>query len=122
MDNRTNTYGDGFNAGLGGVYATQWTSEFIRLWFFPRSAIPADITAGQPDPSTWGPPMSNFQGSCDIDTHFVNHEIVFDLTFCGDWAGNVWNQFPTCSALAPTCTDYVAANPAAFADAYWLGE
>jgi len=26
--------------------------------------------------------------------HFTSHQIVFDLTFCGDWADSVWNYFP----------------------------
>lgn len=44
---------------------------------------------------------------------------VFDTTFCGDWAGSVWSQSNTCSALAPTCEDYVQNNPGAFAEAFW---
>ena len=78
------SYGDAFNSVNGGVYATQWTSDYIRIWYFPRSSIPADITSGQPDPANWGLPDGNFQGSCDIDENFANHQIVFDTTFCGD--------------------------------------
>lgn len=47
-------------------------------------------------------------------------KIVFDTTFCGDWAGNVWGSSATCSKLASTCEAYVGANPAAFSEAYWL--
>jgi len=50
----------------------------------------------------------------------MNHNIVFDTTFCGDWAGSVWSSDATCSALASTCQDYVANNPGDFVDAYWL--
>lgn len=32
----------------------------------------------------------------------------------------MWAQDPTCSKLAPTCNEYVASNPGAFAEAYWL--
>lgn len=113
------SYGDAFNSVNGGVYATQWTSDYIRIWYFPRSSIPADITSGQPDPANWGLPDGNFQGSCDIDENFANHQIVFDTTFCGDWAGSVWSSDPVCSLKASTCVDYVAGNPSAFADAYW---
>jgi hypothetical protein len=49
----------------------------------------------------------------------MNHNIVFDTTFCGDWAGNVWSQ-GNCASRAATCQDYVANNPGDFADAYWL--
>lgn len=53
----------GFNNIGGGVYATQWTDQFIRIWFFPRNkGIPWDIQARQPNPSTWGTPMANFEG------------------------------------------------------------
>jgi len=65
--------------------------------------------------------MIEFSGSgCDIDTHFQNHQLVFNTAFCGDWAGKVWSQDAVCSKLAPTCEEYVANNPAVFKDAYWL--
>ncbi|KAG0648235.1 hypothetical protein D0Z07_5570 [Hyphodiscus hymeniophilus] len=119
-------YGPGFNEIGGGVYAMEWNSSAITVWFFPRSAMPADIIAANemtsPDPSKWGTPTASFSGpGCDIGSHFKNHSIVFDTTFCGQWAGQaeVWGSSP-CAALAPACNQYVAANPAAFQDAYWL--
>ncbi|KJZ79020.1 hypothetical protein HIM_01793 [Hirsutella minnesotensis 3608] len=116
-------YGDGFNAIRGGVYATEWTSDHIAVWFFPRSSIPRDITAGRPDPSSWGQPAARFNGGngCNIDDNFANNQIVFNTAFCGDWAGqpSVWGSDKTCAAKAATCNDYVAANPDAFRDAYW---
>nr|ANC68156.1 endo-beta-1,3-1,4-glucanase [Evansstolkia leycettana] len=113
------SYGTGFNNAGGGVYATEWTSNGISIWFFPRGSIPADISSGSPDPSTWGTPAASFGGSgCDIDSHFGAQQIVFDTTFCGDWAGNVWSS-GSCASLAGTCQDYVANNPSAFAEAYW---
>lgn len=118
----TNTqgYGTGFNAVGGGVYATDWTSSGIKVYFFPRASIPSDISSEQPNPSSWGTPVASFSGSgCDIDANFKNHNIVFDTTFCGQWAGNVWSQ-STCASLAPTCNEYVANNPSAFSNAYWL--
>lgn len=115
-----NAYGAGFNANGGGVYAMEWTSSHISIYFFPRNAIPNDITAGTPNPDGWGTPTSKFTGnSCDIDSHFKEHNIVFDTTFCGDWAGSVWAS-STCASLADTCQNYVANNPAAFEKAYWL--
>ncbi|TWU76808.1 hypothetical protein ED733_005579 [Metarhizium rileyi] len=120
----TQAYGDGFNSMGGGVYATEWTSDHIAVWFFSRSRIPQDITSQNPNPSGWGPPTARFVGgsSCIIDHYFKNHQIVFDTTFCGDWAGapQVWNSDPKCSALAPTCKDYVAGNPDQFANAFWM--
>ncbi|PHH88301.1 hypothetical protein CDD83_7712 [Cordyceps sp. RAO-2017] len=116
-------YGSGFNAVRGGVYATEWTSDHIAVWFFPRAAIPRDVAAGRPVPASWGAPMARFAGGpgCDIDSHFAENRLVFDTTFCGDWAGNpsVWSSDATCAAKAATCEDYVAANPGAFRDAFW---
>ena len=70
------TYGTGFNSNGGGVYATEWTSDAISIWFFPRGSIPPDITSGSPDPSGWSAPQASFSGSCDIDEHFQNQQIV----------------------------------------------
>lgn len=85
------SFGTPFNGGGGGVYAMEWTTSSIKIWFFPRNSIPADLAAGNaPDPSKWSTPQASFQGGCDIGRHFVNHQIVIDTTFCGDWAGAVW--------------------------------
>ncbi|KAJ3557447.1 hypothetical protein NPX13_g9922 [Xylaria arbuscula] len=117
----TQSYGSGFNDNGGGVYALQWTSDAIKVFFFPRGSVPSDIDAGNPDPSTWGNPTASFSGgSCDIDAHFANHNIVFDTTFCGQWAGKVFGDDPTCAAKASTCEEYVGNNPADFQDVYWL--
>jgi len=115
------SFGDGFNNANGGVYAMEWTSDAINIWFFSRSSIPAGATGDTPDPSTWGNPTASFQGGsgCDIDQHFANNNIVFDTTFCGDWAGQLFGSDPSCSSKAATCQDYVANNPSAFAEAYW---
>jgi hypothetical protein len=114
-------YGTGFNAIGGGVYAMQWASSGIYVWFFERGSIPGDISDGSPDTSGWGTPTASFSGSgCDFETYFENNNIVFDTTFCGSWAGSVWDSQGSCGSLADTCQDYVAGNPGAFVDAYWL--
>ncbi|KAI1281002.1 family 16 glycoside hydrolase [Xylaria sp. FL0933] len=115
------SFGDGFNAIGGGVYAMQWTSDAIKVFFFPRTSIPSDITAGNPDPDNWGTPTASWSGgSCNIDANFMNHNIVFDTTFCGSWAGQVFSSDSTCAAKASSCQDYVANNPADFQEVYWL--
>ncbi|KAK6607768.1 endo-1,3(4)-beta-glucanase [Botrytis cinerea] len=108
----------------GGVYAMQWTSDVIRMWNFGPDAIPADITAGTPDPSTWDLPAFTTEGGvCNIDGLFANHKIIFDTTFCGGYAGQTgfWQE-TTCydAEKYPTCDSYVGANPAAYKEAYWL--
>ncbi|KAK7747682.1 hypothetical protein SLS62_008927 [Diatrype stigma] len=120
----TQLYGDAFNQIGGGVYATEWTSDAIKIWFFPRNGeMPADLLAAEsPDPSTWGNPSATFSGGagCDIDQHFKEHRIVFNTALCGQWAGKVFASDATCAQKAATCEEYVGANPQAFEDAYWL--
>ncbi|KAF4470761.1 mixed-linked glucanase precursor MLG1 [Fusarium albosuccineum] len=116
----SSSYGDGFNAANGGVYAMEWDSEYIKIWHFPRGAIPADIEAKKPDPEKWGLPQALFGGSkCDVDKYYSNMNIVLNINFCGDYGEGTWNSFATCKALAPTCKEYVANNPDAFENAYW---
>lgn len=112
------TYGADFNAQGGGIYATEWTSAAIKIWFWANGTGPSDIHGGSPDPSTWGRPLALFHGGCDIDTFFRDHKIVFDTTFCGVWAGQVWSTSP-CASKASSCEAYVRDNPSAFEDAYW---
>jgi hypothetical protein len=78
--------------------------------------VPSDITSGTPTLSGWGTPQSYFQGGsgCNIDTHFANQNLIFDTTFCGDWAGNAWGGDSVCAALNSSCVNYVAGNPSAF--------
>lgn len=68
------------------MYAMQWESSGIYVWFFPRNNIPADIRNGAPATGNWGLPIVAFNGgsSCNIDSFFANQNIVFDTTFCGD--------------------------------------
>ena len=103
------------------MYAMQWSSSGIYVWFFERSAIPGDITDGSPNVAGWGTPTASFSRSgCDFDTYFSQNNIVFDTTFCGTWAGSVWDSQGSCGSLADSCQDYVANNPGAFEGAYWL--
>ncbi|KAH6718694.1 concanavalin A-like lectin/glucanase domain-containing protein [Leptodontidium sp. 2 PMI_412] len=119
-------YGSSFNANGGGIVAMEWTTKFIKMWTFPPNAVPANIKSGKPDTSTWGTPSFTTEGgNCIINDHFKDHNIVFDTTFCGNYAGQdyFWKQ-TSCYKNNPTkyakCTDYVAANPAAFQQAYWI--
>lgn len=79
------SYGDGFNRNKGGIYALEWTSDALNIWFFPRGSEPDGVLGDAPDPGNWGQPAANFQGDpgCTIDDHFRDQNIVFDTTFCG---------------------------------------
>ncbi|EGN91804.1 glycoside hydrolase family 16 protein [Serpula lacrymans var. lacrymans S7.3] len=118
------SYGSGFNLLGGGWYAMQKDPEAgINVWFWPRNdiSVPVDVrdsTVPFVGPTTWGSPQARFQTGqyCDYETHFDAHEIVFDLTFCGDWAGSV---FPSSGCSPMSCADFVDQNPSAFTNAYW---
>lgn len=114
------TYGDGFNNAGGGVYATEWTAEHISVYHFSRANIPAGLSSGAPDPSTWGTPLAVFNG-CDFKRSVANQTIVFNVAFCGQWAGQqaLWEADPVCSQKAATCQDYVANNADAFSNSFW---
>jgi hypothetical protein len=119
-----NNYGKGLSDNDGGVYITEWTSAYVRVWFFARDDIPSSITEGSPDILEFGLPMANFQGSCDIDTHFANHSIIINTDFCGAWAGFAYSNFPECP-ITPgmngydSCVDFVGNSPQNFTEAYW---
>lgn len=115
VDTTENSYGHGFNIIAGGVYAHLWTDDAIQIWHFPRDQVPGDIDAKNPDPSTWPPPVAVFtSASCNIPQHFNNHQLVFDTTLCGDFAGSAYPQ----SGCPGTCADAVA-DPSNFRFAKW---
>ncbi|KAF7310936.1 hypothetical protein HMN09_00636900 [Mycena chlorophos] len=124
------SYGEFFTSQGGGVYAMKWDEEgiaghFVRA-FLPslsailptvdRSAIPPDIISGNPTPTGWGTPVASLAPSgCDPVTNFVNHSIVFDITFCGDWAGNSYAT----SGCPGSCTTHLM-DPTNYVNASWI--
>jgi len=119
---QTCSYGAGFNDVHGGYYAMQKSaSQGINVWFWSRDdlTVPQDVRYYLDTifPESWGLPNAAFPlGSCDYNSHFNAHQIIFDLTLCGDWAGNV---FASSGCGNSTCSDFVDNNPAAFSEAYW---
>jgi hypothetical protein len=125
------SYGTPFNAARGGIYALELTPLAISVWFIPRTSplhstlfpTPADSTFQLTtlSPSSFGTPIARFAGpSCDIAQKFRNLKIVFDTTFCGAWAGGVWESGGCAKKTGVAkCQDYVRDHPEAFRDAYW---
>ncbi|KAM6498133.1 glycoside hydrolase family 16 protein [Amanita muscaria] len=107
------SYGPYFDAQGGGVFAMKWDENGIAVWSFYRAAVPQDITDGIPDTANWGSPVAELwpQG-CDPLQYFANHSIVFDITFCGDWAGNSYAT----SGCPGTCDERLM-DPANFVNA-----
>jgi len=120
-DTSSQSYGAGFNSDGGAQFAMEWTSSGISIWWFNRNnPAPSDMFGASPNPAGWGQPRAQWAGSgCNWDGHFASHNLVFDTTFCGAWAGADWSSDSTCAAKASSCNDYVQNNPGAFAPAYW---
>ncbi|KAF8499608.1 concanavalin A-like lectin/glucanase domain-containing protein [Russula emetica] len=120
------SYGSEFNNEGGGFYVMSNTqASGIQIWYWERSSqsIPPEIILGNSlNPNDgWGTPAANFSmvpGYCDYSEYFNAQQIIFDLTFCGDFAGLTWDQ-SSCASLSPTCSDYVDNNPSAFSTAFW---
>ncbi|KAG1757546.1 glycoside hydrolase family 16 protein [Suillus lakei] len=110
------SYGPLFDQANGGVFAMNWDENGIAVWSFYRSTIPLDITQGEPNPSNWGEPVAALSTqSCNITQFFANHSIVFDITFCGDWAGNSYAT----SGCPGTCENTLM-DPTNFVNASWI--
>lgn len=72
------TFGDSFNKKGGGVWATQIEADGIKIWYFARSDIPADIESNAPDPKNWGQPVMDFEpgSNCDVTKSWRKMKIV----------------------------------------------
>lgn len=123
-----NSFGAAFNKNGGGTYAMKWDASGVAVYFFPNGSMPADLSAGAPDPNSWGLPQARWPANgCDPFEFFKDHSLIFDTTLCGDWAGAVWNgagipgQAQSCAQRTgvSTCQAHVAANGDAFQEAYW---
>jgi hypothetical protein len=65
-----------------------------------------------------GKPQAYFPNTdCDLDAKLSAHNLIFDTTLCGDWAGqaSVYNS----SGCPSDCVTFVNENPSAFTNAYW---
>ncbi|GLB41672.1 putative glycosyl hydrolases family 16 [Lyophyllum shimeji] len=115
VDPDSRSYGKGFNLIAGGVFAHLWDSTGIKIWHFPRTEIPEDIIAKNPDPSKWKDPVAYWSASsCDMASHFYEQSLVLDTTLCGDW-GKPTYQGAGCPG---TCAQAVM-DPANYAFAKW---
>eukprot|EP00466_Bigelowiella_natans_P013088 jgi/Bigna1/72538/fgenesh1_pg.20_\ len=124
------SFGEAFNRRGGGTVATVWDDEGIRMYGWRRGAEPADVRKAatgkskggevtiDPDGEGWGMPYALFQFGDNCDpSHFANHQLVFDLTLCGDWAGSTFSS--VCSDIpSASCEAYIA-DHRNVQDAFW---
>ncbi|GIZ47636.1 hypothetical protein CKM354_001072200 [Cercospora kikuchii] len=116
------TAGSDFNTQGGSVYVHDWQPDGITIWSFPRNNLPADLLDTKPDPSTWTQtPLARFKGSgCNFSEAFKKMQLIINITFCGDWAGKVWESSGAKEKTGyETCNEYVEKNPEVFEDAYF---
>ena len=118
-----NSYGSALNNVGGGVYALEWTNNGLKAWWWQMKNVPDNVKSMTPDPNQWGIPYANwpFGNWCPSD-HLKDMYLIFDLTFCGDWAGGQgeWDSQCKNKVNNDNCVNYVANNPNGFSDAYWI--
>ncbi|KAI8279143.1 putative endo-1,3(4)-beta-glucanase [Colletotrichum sp. SAR 10_98] len=88
-----------FGSAEGGVYAMEWTDTAIKVWGFTHANVPADI-ANNPNPDNWGTP-SFTTSVCEASKVFGEAQLIMN------------------AQTGLTCKEWVANNPAAFADVYF---
>ncbi|RXW11593.1 hypothetical protein EST38_g14263 [Candolleomyces aberdarensis] len=113
--NTPQSYGPAFNQNGGGWYAVERSSNFLKVWFWARNddSVPREVreSQGSVRPDTWGTPTAFFPDTnCNMDQHFAAHNIIINLTLCGDWAGSVFGR----SGCPGNCVDLVNNNPVVF--------
>ncbi|KAI1796360.1 concanavalin A-like lectin/glucanase domain-containing protein [Ganoderma leucocontextum] len=99
-ETQDNSYGQGFATAGGGVWATQFDTTGINIWFWSRNNVPDSVKSANNtiDPSSWGTPSAAYpsDSSCDISNFFTPQQLVLDITLCGDWAGEASVYGQTC--------------------------
>lgn len=124
----SNSFGSGFNAAGGGVYAAEWSTEGFNIWFWSaanQASYPSSLLTDSPNPTEFGTPVAQFTGSsCDYSKSFYNMSIIFNTAFCGDWAGakSAWES-SGCRVKTgkSSCDEFIAsASSEDLKDAYWI--
>lgn len=120
IDDDAASFGAPFNARGGGVVATVWDSSGVRTYRWARAAVPPAVSARTaPHEADWGVPYARFDfgNECDA-SHFHEHQLIFDLTLCGDWAGGTFASQCADVARGASCEAFVSQG-AHMAEAYW---
>lgn len=108
-----NSFGPGFNARGGGVYACELTSSgLVRVWFFPAGSIPSDIENNNIQPDTWS--KQNYIEFKPCPGQFKEMSMIIDTTICGDWFGSPEN--------INRCVNMFNNPQLDLSNAYWLIE
>ncbi|KAF8133894.1 glycoside hydrolase family 16 protein [Boletus edulis] len=120
VDPSSASFGAGFASASGGAFVTEFATTGISIWYFPRSQIPSTLSNNEStiDTTTFGTPVGNWPATgCNIQEFFQPQQLIFDITLCGDFAGNpaIFNQ--TCTGVC--YNDYVIGPPSGYDNAYF---
>ena len=121
------TFGEGYNKQGGGLWAMEWTTSSITVWYMPRSSgkVPGILSNSSPNPGAlFGKPLARFEGSgCDFGTKFKDMNLIFNTALCGQWAGveALWGSTGcAASTKQATCNAFVASAGEGLSDAFWI--
>jgi hypothetical protein len=128
-DHLSTSFGQGFNTAGGGVFALQFDTTGIKMWFFQTGSVPSDITSQAPTPSSWGTPrMTVPTANCSPTTFFKDLMMVVDTNLGGSFTEGVWavdgagGQAESCKTQTgfDTAAKYVQTQGSKFGDdAQW---
>ncbi|KAG9315686.1 glycoside hydrolase family 16 protein [Chiua virens] len=115
MDPSSSSFGAGFSNVGGGAFVTEFASSGISVL---KSQPALSNNESTIDTSTFGVPVGNWPSTgCNVAGFFQPQQLIFDITLCGDWAGNSAIFNATCSGVC--YNDYVIGQPSGYDDAYF---
>ncbi|AXA52072.1 glycoside hydrolase family 16 protein [Malassezia restricta] len=117
------TWGHKLNEKGGGTVAMQRDfsegGKGIRMWFWENCMEPSELKkpGESVDPDSWGTPAADF-GLTQCADQFDNHNIIFDITLCGDWAEETYTE-TSCPSNYKSCGYQVGNLGNTFENAFW---
>ncbi|KAH9931633.1 concanavalin A-like lectin/glucanase domain-containing protein [Epithele typhae] len=124
-ESQSSSYGEAFANAGGGVWATEYSTDGIKIWFWSRDNVPTTISAAGSsiDTSSWGTPSANWPASsCNVSEYFSGQQLILDITLCGDWAGSASVYKATCGGDGSATACYinnVINTPTNYTNAYF---
>ncbi len=117
----TGPFASAINNEGGATYAFEWRADIVNVWIWMGASAPIEVKNGSiVDPTTWGPPRAQYLGDCRVNMDKKQEpNMRIYTTFCPLLALDDYYR-SDCFRTAPSCYQYVATNPSAYQNAYWL--